>query len=446
MMNNDTLKPDIKELEHNNVRYTWELENIESVKSESYTPALTEYGDVLFVSSLPDWNFVASWYNDLTAGKVKMEFEARQLLKELFPEGVELSNKEKVIKIYNYIVNNIRYSSISFRQSSYVPQDPTKTLNTRLGDCKDLSLLFVTLCREIGLKAELVLNNTRNNGKNDLPLPSISFNHCIAKVTIDEEDYFVELTSDKLPFGALTGSLFESFILVINEHNDAPRYLNPETRKLNTINRDITVHFENGQMVVKRKNYKTGKYAESIRDSYRDLGENRRAKEITEAISDDFENYLSIEHLEFRNLDTITDTVFYDYSFKLNNPYNKVGSLYLFKLPWANEFEQLNFLSNAERKYPISIWKFDEINRTIENMVVTIPADKKLFEMPESQTIDSKYATYTIEFNKKGNKLFIEKTVKYKTGYVPVDEYEAFRSFYQKIIESDKQQIAFKEL
>lgn len=446
MMNNDTLQPEIKELEHNNLRYTWELKNIESVKSESYTPALTEYGDVLFISSLPDWNFVASWYNDLTEGKVKMEFEAGQLLKELFPEGIELSDKEKVIKIYNHIVNNIRYSSISFRQSSYVPQDPTKTLNTRLGDCKDLSLLFVTLCREIGLEARLVLNNTRNNGKNDLPLPSISFNHCIAKVTIDGEDYFVELTSDKLPFGALTGSLFESFILVINEDNDAPRYLNPETRKFNTINRDITVHFENGQMVVKRESYKTGKYAESIRGSYRNLGEKRQKKEMTEAISDDFENYLTIEHLEFRNLDTITDTVFYDYSFKLNNPFNKVGTLYLFKLPWANEFEQLDFLSNAERKYPISIWKFDEINRTTENMEVTIPADKKLFEMPESQTIDSKYATYTIEFNKKGNKLFVEKKIKYKTGYIPVDEYEAFRSFYQKVLESDKRQIAFKEL
>jgi cytochrome c-type biogenesis protein CcmH/NrfG len=446
MMNNDTLEPEIKELEENLVRYTWELENIESVKSESYTPALTEYGDVLFVSSLPDWNFVASWYNDLTEGKVKMEFEAKQLLKELFPEDNGLSDKEKVIKIYNHIVNNIRYSSIAFRQSSYVPQDPTKTLNTRLGDCKDLSLLFVTLCREIGLEAELVLNNTRNNGKNDMPLPSISFNHCIAKVTIDGDEYFVELTSDKLPFGALTGSLFNSFNLVINEQNDAPQYLNPDTRKFNTIHRGITVHFENNQMVVKRENYKTGKYAESIRDSYRDLGENRRVKEMTEAISDDFENYLTIDHLEFRNLDTITDTVFYDYSFKVNTPYNKVGSLYLFKLPWANEFEQLDFLSNSERKYPILIWKFDEINRTTENMVVTIPSDKKLFEMPESKTIDSKYATYTIEFTKKGNKLFIEKAVQYKTGHIPVDEYEEFRSFYQKVIESDQQQIAFKEL
>ena len=99
-----------------------------------------------------------------------------------------LTDKEKVEIIYTFIVKNIRYSSVSFRQSGLIPQKANSVLNTKIGDCKDVSTLFVAMCKEAGIEdAGLVLVNTRDNGLKDLMLPSISFNHCIGSVTLDGE-------------------------------------------------------------------------------------------------------------------------------------------------------------------------------------------------------------------------------------------------------------------
>ena len=65
----------------------------------------------------------------------------KEKVNELFEGKENLTDKEKAIIIYNYIVNDIRYSSISFRQSGLIPQKASSVINTKLGDCKDVSTL-----------------------------------------------------------------------------------------------------------------------------------------------------------------------------------------------------------------------------------------------------------------------------------------------------------------
>ncbi|MDP1335075.1 transglutaminase domain-containing protein, partial [Klebsiella pneumoniae] len=76
------------------------------------------------------------------------------------------------------------------------------TLNNKLGDCKDVSTLFVALCNEVGIKANLVLVSTRDNGLYGMLLPNIQFNHCIASLEEGGKKYYIELTDNKNPFGA----------------------------------------------------------------------------------------------------------------------------------------------------------------------------------------------------------------------------------------------------
>src|SRR5678815_4963325 len=124
------------------------------------------------------------------------------------------------IRDSDYIVANIRYSSVSFRQSGLVPQSVSTTISTRLGDCKDLSSVFVALANKAGIPAQLVLIDTRDNGSKDMMLPSMEFNHCIALAKIDGKDYYVELTNSYLPFGSLHYDLFNALSLVIPPHGE----------------------------------------------------------------------------------------------------------------------------------------------------------------------------------------------------------------------------------
>ena len=82
---------------------------------------------------------------------------------------------------------------VSFRQSAFVPQRASAVLSTKLGDCKDLSGLFVTLAHMAGINAKMMLVDTRNNGQKDILLPSVEFNHCVVKAMLDNKNYFIEL-------------------------------------------------------------------------------------------------------------------------------------------------------------------------------------------------------------------------------------------------------------
>ncbi len=148
---------------------------------------------------------------------MKLDNAALKAYNEIFPQGTSNIKQEEIAyKIYKYIGENITYSSLDFRQSGYVPQLPSKTVSTKLGDCKDVSTLFVAMAEKAGLKANLVLVQTNNNGYEALKLPAISFNHCIVKVVIDNKDYFLEITDNFLPFKALPSNLYKAKALIIS--------------------------------------------------------------------------------------------------------------------------------------------------------------------------------------------------------------------------------------
>ena len=99
---------------------------------------------------------------------------------DLFKNKKGLTDLQKARTIYDFIEANVSYSNVPFMHGPIIPQKASRTLNTKLGDCKDVSTLFVALCNEVGLKANLILVDTRDNGERHLNLPSVDFNHCIA--------------------------------------------------------------------------------------------------------------------------------------------------------------------------------------------------------------------------------------------------------------------------
>lgn len=428
--------------------YTWEKSNIPAIKYEANMPSLSDVGHVLSISSIPDWNYIAAWYTDLAKNKSKINPEITETTKELFEGRENLSEEEKVRVIYDYIVKNIRYSSVSFRQSGLIPQKASDVINTKMGDCKDVSTLFVSMCKEIGVKAELVLIDTRDNGANNMALPSIDFNHCIAKVNTSDKQFYVELTSDLNGFSSFGSQLKNAFSLDItpNISELAPKHLNPKSRLTNGSYRDTDIKFNGTTMIIEKQNVKTGALAASIRASYRDKGKQEQEKDMLEAISDQYPN-IKLTKLDFgTNLNNTSDSVNYQYNYEVRNAFSKVGKMELLKLPWADAQTPLEFLSMEERNYPIEFWKYDDSDVKSETIALEIPKGKKLVEVPADVHLSSTLATYDLTFKLKGNILYIEKALKYKKNFIPVNEYKETKTFFEKMIDADSQQIGFQNL
>jgi len=144
------------------------------------------------------------------------------------------------------------------------------------------------MCREAGLKAEIVLVNTRDNGQQELFLPNIGFNHAIAKVYVDDTYYIVELTSDLNAFSTMGRNLKGAFVLEINGEDSQPYLLDSKTRVANAFSRETVINIKGDDINITRNAIKYGDYASSSRNSYRDIGDKKRKQKIQRAISNDF--------------------------------------------------------------------------------------------------------------------------------------------------------------
>jgi tetratricopeptide (TPR) repeat protein len=442
MLNCD-IKPTQKDIEDFTL-YTWETKDEPSIKPERYMPPLTDVGKILFISSIPDWKFIANWYIDLSKTKAKAEYEVKEALDEMFAGKNNLTQLQKAKMIYKYVVENVRYSSVSFRQSGYIPQKATTTLNTKLGDCKDVSTLYAAMCREVGIPASLILVNTRDNGKDDMVLPSVDFNHCTVKINADGKDYFVELTSDKVPFSVLPAEDKKAVALIIDKSTEAPITINPVNRPKNQLIRKVDVTFEGTNMFVKKKTARTGDFVSGLKANYLQLSREEREKQMLESIASDYPQKMKLTSLEFMNLDSLADTMNYNYSFAVNDPFTKIGGMSICKLPWSDRIESIDFLSPEKRKYPIEYWEFTSADREVETLTLIIPQGKIITEMPKSQKYSCFLADYSIQYKMQGNKIVATREFIFKDDFVPAEKYNELKDFYAKVVTADAEQIAFK--
>ena len=426
--------------------YTWQKDNQTSLPYEERMPELSDIGNSLHISSLPDWTFVSNWYNDLAASKSKTDPEVKEAVEQLFAGKTGLSEMEKARMIYAYIVGNIKYISVAFLQSGLIPQKASQVLNTRLGDCKDVSTLFVAMCKEVGIQADLVLIATRNQGKHQMLLPTIDFNHCIARLSSGGKTYFIELTSDKLPFNSFYDNLKNASSLVIYPEGNGKKsdleLLNPPTRNQNTVSRTTSLKFDNETVLVEKVNYKTGVFAANMRETFRDMGQQDQQKEMQRAIAGDF-NQTILTALRFEDLQGVSDTVRYRYSFKAPDAATKIGGLQLLPLPWSEKARATDFTLADDRTFPIDLWPVESDGEE-EILTVSLPAGMVLAESPKNVSLSTPMANYSLTYTQAKDKLTIVRKFRYLKDLIEVAEIKAFDSFYRAVVSADNRQLAFK--
>jgi predicted Zn-dependent protease len=445
LMNSNT-KPTITDVDDFKM-YTWREINNKALSAEAYMPTMPDIGEVLNISTLPDWDYVSKWYSDISNTKAKPDYEVKELVKLLLKDKSNLSEMQKARIFYNYIEQNIRYSSVSFRQSGIVPQEASDVIITKIGDCKDLSVLFTSMCREAGINANVMLVCRRENGMNCMPLPSFDFDHAIAKAFLDGKEYYIELTSPYYPFAALGDNLYKAFVLNIGNDSTKkmePFYLTPSTRQMNKIYRESKVSFTDSNMHKQVYTLRTGDQAAYSRSYYRDLGKDEREKKFTQAVSGDYANTKLLSLNFDENLNDCSDSLTYTYSSVSPKVFSEISNLSIVKLPLTDPMNGMDFLSTDDRVFPIEAWNYNTSDTVIEKQTIIIPENKQLVEIPKTVNYSCKQADYSIKFNLKGKELQIERAMTYKNDYVPVADYKEYKSFMELVVKSDTQQIGFK--
>jgi len=444
---NGKVDPEITTVENMKL-YKWEFNNQPAVKDEPYMSAFKDIVPTLYVSSLPDWKYVSDWYKDLTTSKFNSDYVLKETLANLLKGKEKAGKLEKAKIFYEYILENIAYSSVDFLQSNFIPQKASRTITTRLGDCKDLSTLFVALCRESGIDANLVLISTRDNGNHVLQLPTIEFNHCIAQLNIDNKKYYLELTDNTLPFASALKLDLNSEILPIPFANEpiGDKLLQMEMpgRLTNSSVRNHNVTFSKNDMIIDRKYVSYGSIASYQRGDFKYEGADEQLKKLSESVAKSFDVATKLTNLKFTNLDNLTDSVSESYKLEVKNALQDVAGMKIFRLPWSDT-NSLDIVAAETRQYPFEFWSYQTEDKTTERIVIELPQGKSLAEMPASQKFECSCASYTLTFKTIApGKILATRVFERKSDQILVKDYAAFREFINKVSEIDNKQYAYK--
>ncbi len=196
--------------------YTWEFKDIPQIIPEPGMPPLAEITPVILLSTFDGWPEIYQWWWELAQDKIEATPEIKKKVEALTAGKTTL--REKVQAIYNFCARDIRYVAIEYGLAGYEPHKAGEIFANKYGDCKDKTILLITMLREIGV-IDLPSINQKEKVNNAYPVligtkgliptqndfPTLSFNHCITAVDMDGELIFVDPTAEAVLFGDLPG-------------------------------------------------------------------------------------------------------------------------------------------------------------------------------------------------------------------------------------------------
>ncbi len=195
---------------------TWRFEDVPQVIPEPSMPSLINVVPVRIYSSFASWDQIYRWWWALAKDKIK----ATKAIKEKVAELVEgtASEEEKARRIYHYCAKEIRYVAVEYGKAGYEPHSAEEIFSNKYGDCKDQSILLITMLRSAGLEAYPVIIPTRDLPDVDKSFPVVLFNHAIAVVKLDRKWVFMDPTASTCGFGDLPPSDQDRGVLIYTEN------------------------------------------------------------------------------------------------------------------------------------------------------------------------------------------------------------------------------------
>lgn len=416
------------------VRRAWRRDRVAGYPPE---PGMPSWGDVLpkvVVSSVPSWESISTWYEMLSEGKTVSSPELRVLADSLF--STAKTPREKILRMQDWMVRNIRYSHQLFRQSGYIPQDATKTMLTRIGDCKDMAALGKALLRHAGIRSELVLVNT-NDQDRKASLPMDLFNHCILWVDLEGGRY-IDFTADQNGWESLPRSDQLALSLRIGLQRTDTALSIPLDQQGDYLYRESwdTLQLD-GKLKRRMVTVRGGNFAASFREDY--------SQETPERIRDLSHTTLQYSYpgvdlhsLDPGSLDSLQQDIRYETRYSIRAYALSASAAWVVPVPWADQIDPHHLPGEARRRYPWVAWKnwafWGEFRQTAH---LLLPEGYQVLSIPPDQSLQGPMGRYITRYRMQGRVLEAERHWRPEPLELAPRDYASIRPELEKLIAAD---------
>lgn len=353
--NNGNYTPQV--IQGSNTEYIWDILKPEVKRMETSVPEWYDPFGKILISSFRDWQEVKSHCISLFEVKTGNDKRIETLLDSI--KRLHSEDKDRISAIVDFVQTSIRYSGNEGGIYSHVPRPADVVIKNRFGDCKEKTLLLITLLRKIGIQAYPVLLNTYQKKHVMDYLPSMyAFNHAVVTFEYRGERYFLDPTISSQR-GAFMFRTFPSYELgmVLKEEGEPFIDIPDNQASLTSIYEDFIIE-PSGDTRLVVKTVLTGLTADNFRYLF-----------LTSSISDIQESYRAFYtkfNPEVKVLDTIKteenketgELIFHEHyllpGFWKPEDSTKSKSITKDFIPYSL-YNRLNFAESPSRKDPLLV-------------------------------------------------------------------------------------------
>ncbi|NUN49170.1 MAG: tetratricopeptide repeat protein, partial [Candidatus Brocadiae bacterium] len=408
----------------------WEATGLPQVTEEPNMPAAFEVLPYLHFSTFRTWEDVGVWFSGLVRDRFEASAEIRDAVKEAVKGAT--TKQEKIEALYQLMVARTRYEALSLENHAYLPFKASETFERKYGDCKDTATLFVTMMREAGEEANLVLVRTNDQGVIHTDLPSMKvFNHCIAWVPdagggrgmfIDgTARYYAAKDLPSMDQGAVV-------FIVRSDANAAAQVTEWLPAEMNARDSSILVRVKrDGSATIVQKSIITGMDAGMIRQRFQEGAD--RKKEFEKWYSRVFEG-IQVDSITFSDLGDYNKPVEMTAEYTVPRFARKDGRNLVIRpsLFPAQLLEEYG--ASAERMHDLLL-EFPRTRR--DRIVFELPEGWKAGPIPQGVEKDNPLGAFTWKAKASPGKVEVESEMTIKGARVPKGDYRAFRDFASEV-------------
>jgi len=403
--------------------YVWEIFQSKPVIEDDTEPAWYNQYQHVQVSEYNSWGEVADWALKINEPAVNIKGSLADLISDL-------KHKYRNDKVGYFraavrtVQDEVRYMGIEIGEYSHRANRPEKVYDQRYGDCKDKSLLLVSMLRADGIDANMVLINSSINGHVDefIPTPN-AFDHAVVVATVNNKQIWVDATISNQG-GDGTNIYFPNYGkgLILKPGNNSLSVVPVTKTGKFTCEEKYTIQDDTSKVRLDVKTVYTLDQADRQRDKLASNSMAETEKGYLDYYSkiytkvDQKDSIQVIDDVHKNKLTTIESYWIHDF-YKKDSVSNKsVADFYADYIS-----QELPSVSN-QTKTPVAVSYPDAIDYTIK---VILPNG---FDITNDQdSIKRDAYRFTSDFSAAGNTLSLHYQFAFLKDYVPANKLDEFR-------------------
>ena len=427
--------------------YTWEWQNIPKIETEEAMPETYDNFAWLMMGSMQDWSPVVRWYERQTYCRVEPNYEVLEKARQIVKPG--MSETEIVEALHTFIVREINYSYVPFLNNNYIPKKPGETISGKVGDCKDVATLMISLLHEFNIPAWYTLVSTHSFSNRDIRPVIYAFNHAIVAYELkDKQLRFADLTTDYFPTGILPTGDSDAWGLVIRPGETRLRRL-PNHALDSTVTKieiDAKAMLDaDGNLQVDLQTVQHGAAAGHWRELLQRANVVDRRKMVSDYFSGGVLTHLNLNEFNCENLDSINEPLRTRLQITAYNQLDHVSNLFIMPLPLPLSSPTQKALFSVKRYNDLDLDALFELAPVRESVELVLPKGFTLAEMPADQRFSSVFGDYALTFEKTPGGLRMLREVNFKKRFVGHDEFQELKKFYLRMLDADDLLLALKK-